>query len=255
MIHTIKLQISPDAIRGITNHTARAIAGTEPDIYRIGERYWSAVAYSLFESIFKAFLAKSRHEVDELGQSWKDHDPKTKAYSRMDARRSLTLYDNRAVRTPTLRVRPTLPPSVNRQWGGRWYGLFIQLTSKHGESDDSAKKIAGGSTWEYFKAMGYPTLLSLTQNMKLPILNRTGTLQRSVFPAPLSGGFYLPIDRNQVVRIQSGKLEIGTNRPNIADITRERPLWPRDISLWINRANAAGRDAIHEYLPIVLQQL
>lgn len=242
-------------ITNLVYHTQRAIVGLEPDTHGLGERYWSAVAHSLFSSIFAAFLAKSRHEEDDLGQSWKDHDPKTKAYNRPDARKNLKLYDNRAVRTPSLPVRPTLPPAVNKQWGGRWFGLWLQLTSRHGQGDSTAGKIAGGSTWEHFKALGYPTLIGLTRNLNLPLLNKTGTLQRSIFPAPLSGGVYIPIDSNQIYRREDGKLTIGTRLSYAVAVDKARPLWPKDIGPWLDQANAAGRDALHQQLEIVLKQL
>jgi hypothetical protein len=247
--------LSPERLREIIRHAGRAISGKDPDTHGIAQRYWSAVTYSLFESIFTAFLAKSRHEQDELGQTWTDLAPETKAYGRPDARQHLTLYDNRAVRNPALRVRPTLPPGINRQWGGRWLGLYLQLTSKHGEGDSVSKNIAGGNTWEYFKALGYPTLIGLTTNMTLPLMNRTGTLQKSLFPWPLSGGLYVPIDQNQVVRMTPGKLTIGTKLKYAGAADELRPLWPRDISVWLDRANGAGRDAVYEHLPLVIQRI
>ena len=245
---TIKGDFPPSKIKELVTHTSRAICGTEPDRYRVAERFWSAVAYSLFESIFTAFLTKSRHEVDELGLSWKDLDPKTKAYSRPDARTGLALYDNRAVRHPGLRVRPTLPPGINKQWGGRWLALYMNVFSENGAA-------AGGSTWDYFKAKGYPTLIGLTRDMKLPILNKTGTLQRSLFPAPLAGGIYVPIDQNQIFRLSGNRLTIGTKRPGVTAIDKERPLWPKDTSRWRARALEAGRDALYEFFPQLLTQL
>ena len=247
----IRTNLTAREIKHLVAYTKRCIAGTVPDHYRVGERFWSAVAYSLFESIFASFLAKSSHKVDELGQSWKDLQPTTKAYNRPDARKGLTLFDNRAVNTPSLRVRPTLPPSVNKAWGGRWLGILLSLEG----SSDSAANIAGGSTWEYFKALGYPTLIGLTENLKLPILNKTGALQRGLFPAPLKGGMYFPLDPNQVCEIGKGSLTVGVKHTGIEAITKERPLWPKNTGLWMSRALGAGRDAMWEYFPKLLVRL
>lgn len=247
----IKGNFSPEEIKHLVRYSAKCVKGTVPDHYRVGERFWSAVAHSLFESIFTAFLAKSNHQKDELGQSWKDLDPKTKAYNRPDARRSLVLYDNRAVRTPSLRVRPTLPPSVNKAWGGRWLGILMGYAVE----EDSTKELAAGSTWEYFKAKGYPTLIGLTQNLKLPILNRTGALQRSLFPAPLRGGIYIPLDANQIFEMSPGKLVVGTKRPGVEYIAGKRPLWKKKPSLWISRALDEGRKALWNYFPQLLIRL
>jgi hypothetical protein len=249
----IRGNFSPDELRRLLVHTAKAVAGQEPDTYGLSLKFWSAMSYSLFESIFAAFLAKSKGLNDDLGNSWKDLAPETKAYNRPDARTGLTLYDNRAVNTPDLRVRPTLPPSINRQWGGRWYGLYVHLFTAIG--DNESKKVAGASTWEHFKALGYPTLIGLTQNMKLPILNKTGALQRSLFPAPLKAGIYVPIDKNQIFRSEKGRLVLGTKRPGITNIDKQRPLWPKNISKWIDKATAAGRDAVYEALPNIIERL
>jgi hypothetical protein len=238
-----------DAQKAI-EHTKKVIAGLEPDTYGLGLRFWSAVSHSLFTSIFDAFLVKSNHGTDDLGLSWKDLSPEYKAYGRPDARRGLPLYDNRAVRTPSLRVRPTLNPSANRAWGGRWFALYLYL-----QGEEGGKEIAGGNTWDLFKAKGYPTLIGLMGNLKLPLLNRTGILQRSLFPAPLTGGLYIPLDKNQIFKPENGKLTIGTKRPHIGDIDKERPIWPKSIKPWLDKATAAGRDAIVEYLPTLLEQI
>lgn len=234
-------------ITRLVQHTKQVLLGKEDDSYGIAAKFWSAVAYSLFDSIFAAFLVKSAHGVDDLGQSWKDLDPRTKAYNRRDARKNLTLYDNFAVRTPGLRVRPTLTPQQNRAWAGRWYGLWVAL--------DGDKEHAAGSTWDYFKAKGVPTLLGLTHNLKLPILNQTGTLQKSLFPTPLSGGLYVPIDKFQIFRPSSGKLTIGTSRPDITSIHEVRPLWPKSIGPWLVKAVSKGRDAIFKEIPNVLGKI
>lgn len=248
----IKGNYPPEKVQKLVTHAAKAIAGKESDRYDIAIRFWSAMTYSLFESIFAAFLEKSKHGTDELGDSWKDLTPETKAYNRPDARTGLTLYDNWAVLTPELRVRPTLPPSINRQWGGRWFGIYLHL---FGTVGNQGRKVAGGSTWEHFKAMGYPTLIGLTRDMKLPLLNKTGTLQRSLFPSPLSGGIYVPLDTNQIFRPGNGKLQIGTKRPGVTAIDKTRPIWPKNVSKWISKANGAGRDAVYDFLPSVLAKL
>lgn len=247
----IRGNFTPEEISHLVRYTAKCIKGTVPDHHRIGERFWSAVAHSLFESIFTAFLAKSRHERDDLGLTWKDLDPKTKAYSRPDARSGLTLYDNRAVHNPSLRVRPTLPPSVNKAWGGRWLGILMS----YGIETEQGKQQAAGSTWEYFKAKGYPTLYGLTYNMKLPILHKSGSLQRSLFPAPLKGGIYIPLDPNQVCDISRGKLSIGTRRPGVEHVVEKRPLWKKRPRPWIAKALDAGREAVWEHFPQLLIRL
>lgn len=237
---------SPEKVRRAIQLAYQAISGEAPDRYGIAERFWSAVAHSLFSSIFIAFLAKSRHERDELGFQWIDHKPRTKAYSRPDARRSLSLTGPKR--------RPTLSDSQDRAWRGRFRAIYARLAVRMTERD--ARAIAAASAWNWVKDhMGAETLLSLTRGMLLPILNRTGTLQRSLFPAPLVRGSYRPIDPNQVYRPAPGSLEIGTRVPYTLAVDRARPVWPKRISLWLARAVQAGRDAVLEYLPEVLQRM
>lgn len=251
-MNTVRGNYTKETLNRAISHIKGVVTGKEKDQFGVGLRFWSAVAHSLFSDIFQAFLTKSTHSTDELGQSWKDLSPEYKAYGRPDARRGLQLYDNRAVNTPSLRVRPTLSPDANRAWGGRWLGILLGIDALE---SDSSKHIAGGSTWKYFKAKGYPTLKGLTRSMKLPILNKTGTLQRSLFPSPLSGGIYIPLDANQIFRPGSGTLTIGTKRPHIDAIDRDRPLWPKSIGPWLSKAVGKGRDVLYQELPLVLEQL
>lgn len=241
-----------ETINKTVSHLKGVVTGKEADTFGVGLRFWSAVAHSLFTDIFAAFLVKSQHGTDELGLSWKDLSPEYKAYGRMDARSGFATYDNRAVNTPELRVRPTLPPAANRAWGGRWLGIMMGINAFE---DDNSKRVAGGATWNYFKAKGFPTLKGLTRNLQLPILHKTGTLQSSLFPAPLSGGIYFPLDSNQIFRPGSGTLTIGTKRPHITAIDRDRPLWPKNIRPWLDRALVKGRDVLAEEFPKVLAQM
>ena len=237
----------PGKMSKLANYVRDVLAGKREDEFGIAIRYWSAVAQSLFDSIFLAFVIKSNHGSDNLGNSWKDLSRNTKAYGRKDAREGLTLYDNRAVKTPSLKVRPTLPPNINKQWGGRWFGLFVYMRGD--------KQGAGASTWEHFKAKGYPTLRGFTRNMKLPILNRTGVLQRSLMPFPLQGGISVPNDPNQIFRYEAGRLEIGSRFPYIETLSKDRPVWPFKMRPWIDKAHEAGRDAMFEYLPTIVEKV
>lgn len=247
----IQGNFTPQEIAHLVRYTAKCIKGTVPDHHKVGQRFWSAVARSLFESITTAFIAKSRHERDDLGVMWKDLDPKTKAYGRPDARLGLTLYDNRAVHNPSLLVRPTLPPSVNKAWGGKWLGILMHF----GIESEQQKSMAAGATWELFKAKGYPTLIGLTSDMRLPIMRRTGSLQRSLFPAPMKGGIYIPIDPNQICEIGRGKLTLGTKSPGARYSNETRPFWKKRPKKWIDKALDAGREAVWDYFPKLLIKL
>ena len=245
----------PKKVKELVAHMVRALGGQDADRWGFRERYWGAYAHSIFSSVFKAFLVKSQHGTDELGNNWEDLKLKTKAYGRMDARSGFQLFDNRAVRHPDLRVRPTLPPNINRQWAGFWLGNFRWYSLNKSGKNEYSKRLAGKFAWGYFKSKGYPTLLELTASLDLPILNSTGTLQRSLFPAPLSRGVYFPIDPNQVYKPRGTTLTIGTKVPYAEYVTMKRNIWPDNTSVWHKRASVAARDALYQYFPEVLQRV
>lgn len=120
------------------------------------------------------------------------------------------------------------------------------------DSEREAKAGAGAATWEHFKALGYPTLYGLTKDKKLPLLNKTGVLQKSLFPWPLSGGIYIPYDSNQIFRKTNRGIELGTKFPYVNDLDKDRPIWGKNISPWINKAVNAGVDAVYQHLPQVI---
>ena len=243
---TVDASLSREKLGALCEHVYNCIAGREADTYGIAKRFWSAFAYSMFKSIWEAFLDKRDHKRDELGNRWKDLAPSTKAYSRMDARKDLTLQGPK--------TRPTLTPEQDRVWRGRFYGIYKRLAVHMQEKE--AKSIASSAAWDYVKKqMGADTLINMLKNKAIPILHRTGALQRSLFPAPLSSGEYTPLDAQQVYQQGRGILTLGTKVPYAADVDKERPLWPEKIPLWMERAIGAGRDAVYEYLPTIIHQI
>jgi len=242
----IRANISAKKLTALVKHVQAVILGKEIDKYGFAKRFWGAVAHSMFTSIYDAFLIKSSGGTDELGFKWIDLHPKTKAYSRPDARRGLHL--------PGPKSRPTLTPAQDRAWRGLFVRLWHRL-ELHMDSD-SARDIAAASAWIRVKDFyGATTLIEMLRDAKLPILNKTGALQASLFPAPLANGTYSPINPDQVYRATSGSLTIGSKLPYAAYVDEKRPLWPDKAIVWVDRATAAGRDALHTHLPTVIKQL
>jgi hypothetical protein len=253
----------------------RAINGRGPDIHGFARVFQGAVAYSLFSSIHQAFLIKSDLSVDELGSRWRDLKPKTKAYSRMDARAHLDL--------PGPKYRPTLTDAQDRVWRGIYARIlrkkrgrgFTSAKERKGmskkeyketvsERRSAANSIAAGAAWIFVKEhMGAFTLLQECQ-VKIPVNQRTGRLVQSLEPAPLMGdGSYRPINSDQVIRgsgtgvtvsVPNSTLTIGTKVPYSEYVDKQRPLWPRRIGVWMDRATDAGRDAILEHLAKIVAE-
>jgi hypothetical protein len=232
---------------GIVRHMYLAIDGRAGDRYGFSAIFWGAIAHSLYQSIYSAFLVKSSHGTDSLGNYWKDIKPETKAYSRPKARIGLTL--------PGPKYRPTLPPGLDKVWRRVYARNFSRLALVMDEDD--ARGIAAAKAWNTVKDMGAWTLIGTLGVKQMPLLNRTGRLEESLVPNPLSsGGFgagqYEPANADQIFRIASGSLEIGTKVEYAEAVSVKRPIWPRRIGPWMEQAVEAGRDAIFTHLRIVI---
>lgn len=238
----VRTRYTKAEVQAIMRQGTNAIWGRAPDTYGFARVFWGAIAYSLFSSIHEAFLAKSNHGRDDLGFSWVDLTRKYKAYGRMDARRGIPL--------PGPKYRPTLKRNQNK----RWKSIFARIWIKKGK-DRQAAQIAAGAAWNYVKdKMGAITLIGETADRKVPLLQKTKRLINSLEPAPLLGdGRYAPINHDQIWRVQAGELTLGTRVPYAEFVDLKRPLWPRDISVWLDRAMSEGRDALIDRLIEILQ--
>lgn len=264
-------------VAAIVANGVRACNGRGPDTYGFARVFQGAIAYSLFSSIHKAFLAKSNHGLDELGFSWIDLKARTKAYGRMDARVGLDL--------PGPKYRPTLNAAQDRVWRG----IFSRIARKiRGRGFTSAKEregmskkkykatvaarrgaasgIAAGAAWTFVKDhMDATTLIDSCRDVKVPLLQRTKRLIQSLEPAPLMpDGSYRPINRDQVATngagagltasVPNSSLTIGTRVPYAEYVDQDRPLWPRHLGVWMDRAVDAGRDAVAAHLAEILRK-
>lgn len=263
-VATVRTRFTKREVQAIIQNGIRAVNSAGPDSYGFARVFWGAIAQSLFLSIHTAFLAKSNHGSDELGLSWVDLTPQYKTYGRMDARVGIPL--------PGPKYRPTLTPAQDKAWRGVFariaFKLNRSLTSKKQRQSLSRKEldvlrgkkrrqgmdIAAASAWIFVKEhMDAHPLIELCPPRKVPLLVKTHRLVDSLEPAPLaSDGSYHPLNQDQVFRVRGGELTLGTRVPYAEYLDPKRPLWPRDISIWMDRATEAGRDAIQERLAQVL---
>lgn len=272
-----KTKYTKAQVAAIIRNGIAACNGRAPDTYGFARVLKGAVAYSLFDSIHRAFLDKSAHGVDELGFKWIDLKAKTKAYKRMDARAGMSL--------PGPKYRPTLTPPQDKVWRGIFARVMRRLskrgfTSKRERSRMSRKVynqtvrsrrsnaagISAGAAWEFVKDhMGAITLIGELGGKQIPLMQDTHRLVESLEPAPLnSNGSYSPINSDQIasggnpsghtVSVQNPTLTLGTRVPYAEHAHKLRPLWPSNISIWMDRATEAGRDAVAVRLTEVLRE-
>lgn len=267
-----KRQVAAIIKNGINATNARG-----PDTYGFARVMRGAIAYSLFDSIHQAFLAKSAHARDELGFQWLDLKAATKAYGRMDARAGIPL--------PGPKYRPTLNTHQDKVWRGLFARIMRKkqgrgFTSKRersrlsaqqykqvlSERRSSASAVAAGAAWNFVKEhMGAITLIGECATKQIPILQDTHRLIESLEPAPLnSDGSYSPLNSEQICRGSGGSgltisgpnsgLIIGTKVPYAEYVHHRRPLWPANLSIWLARATAAGCEAVTVHLAEVLRR-
>jgi len=60
----------------------------------------------------------------------------------------------------------------------------------------------------------------------------TDRLFKSFLPGRVAGARYLP-RKEQIYRLDEGKLTIGSSVPYADDTAEERPVFPKDMDLWI----------------------
>jgi hypothetical protein len=216
---------------------------------KVVDAFWSAAIYSLFNSIHKAYLKKSKGQADELGETWPDLSPYTKAYKK-SRRGKLTKKQQRHARSATPGL---LTPTQYKEWKKNFFIQLSRLKRHHNDPGpgrmQDLKAAAAQYAWTVAKREGAETLLGVLGNQKYPIMVETGKLLRSLTPGKINTNkTYHPFNRWQVVKIKKGEAEIGTKIPyaTVAEGRGHyyRPLWSGKIDIFLERAIEAGRDAI-----------
>lgn len=240
---------TPEKVSEIIDSLGEVLSGDKPDKNGLREVFWNAFAYSLATSVHQAFLIKSAHGTDELGEKWLDLDPKTKAYSRKDGRAGLPLYGGK----PTLygnTHRPTLTKDQDQSWRKMYVARLSFLRTQMDESQ--ASSIAAACAWDYVKKIhGAKTIIDYAKDRIIPLLQRSGSLEKSLRPGNMFGEKYNP-PQNQVSRIEKNSLTWGTKIPYASRVDKKRPLWPKKIDPWITRAVEAGIQAVIKKLKDIL---
>lgn len=207
------------------------LSGKKNDIYGVRNAFWSGFAHSLYVSIFRAYLHKSRLSKDELGNSWPDITPETKAY-------------RRAKKTPG---RLGLLSSSQRKEWWKIYKKYKAIFLSKKNSQKQAKVLAAKKAWVEIKKQGGQTKIARYGNEKFPVLIDKGKLLASLTPGSFNGTQYRPRTRNQVFNITRYGLEMGTRVRYAQDHHQpkrqgfpQRRLWPVNMKPWLQNAMKAG---------------
>lgn len=220
---------------------------------RLTAVFYSAFAVSWFTSVSEGYDVKSAGGVDELGVSWEDIKPSTKAYHRPDLRREVFLPE-------VSRLRPTLTEAQNRVWKHiylsqlaaypaieadyrnrqqRAFAFLVQI-----EDEDRAKSRAAAIAWREVKERyGAKTLLEIIGTKKASLLKKTDRLRESYSPG---SGVPYQGPPEQIFQPVVGGLRLGSRVPYAGPVTRKRPVQPRGPSKWARKALLDGLIAVRQ---------
>lgn len=248
MATTIKSSLSKAEVKKIIDSIPGVIAGRERDPHKLHNKFWGAVALSMYESLNKAFEDKAQGGTDDLGHSWDELTERTKAYSRPiypgDVPRRMRLAERR---TDTIGL---LSPMEYKKWKQIFGRVFYANREKLGDAE--AKVMAGKIAWDELKKAGAQTKIDVLGSRNLLILRDTDRLFRSFFPGKLSKHSYRKFNKDQVYIVEKGAITIGTKVDYAEDVFKQRPLWFGDISRWVKKASRAGTKRIVEHLKDIL---
>lgn len=239
------------------------ISGTKPSRFGLHKTFWGAVAHSLFTSIYAGFKAKSEGGTDELGESWEDIQQHTKAYHRDVAQGGTDKglvrrrrYNMGRLESGERRGLGLLTPGQYKLWKNTFGVIYHHYKDNHGTFDQlrALKSTAAQIAWTRVKESGGVTMWDVLGTRKLPLLVRTGELEKALTPGtydPATG--YKKGNKNQVYVVNRGAITIGVNLAKANYVSKQRPLWPADIDLWLNRAVEAGVEAVFKRLQEILE--
>lgn len=219
---------------------------------RIYNSFWSAVTLSIFEDVYQGYLDKAEGGPDELGHAWPDLAVSTKAYKR-PRRGLLSSSQRRRANQSTIGL---LSPSQYAKWKETFAKVYNREYRNNNinsaREDTDAKAKAAKIAWAQAKTAGAETYKAVLGEKDMQIMRVTDTLLKSFHPGKISNRKYIKGNKHQVVKLDKGDLEIGTNvayakmassrKTGQYKISRE--ILPKNLGVWYERAIGKGRDAI-----------
>jgi len=249
MAKRIRTKLTKDRVKEVIRKVPAIIRGEErKDPLGLHNKFWAAVAHSMFTSLSEAFEVKAQGGQDELGNSWHDIQPETKAYHRSVHTGDLSRSQSRAMKNPN--TLGMLTPAQYRKWRRIFGSIYHQEKNKVGEEE--ARKLAGQVAWARLKREGADTKIRVLGNRDLLIMRDTDRLFRSFLPGKVTKNSYRKYNRDQIYEVRKGEVTLGTSVDYASEVFDDRPLWAGDLSPWIKRASAAGVKHITDYIERVM---
>lgn len=248
----VKTRLKFSELKRVLRDFPLIIAGKKQDIRGIRRAYWSGFANSMFHDIQVAFDLKANLQADELGDTWPDLSPTTKAYSRPARQGDLTEQEKRNLRN--YRTKGLLDAQQTRIWKGFFNRQRMKLL-REGAAPPVATNIAAVQAWAFIKSQGGSTKMDRLGFRKLQVLKDFKKLYKSLSQGTFNGYEYKPPNNVQIFKITRTGLELGTrdkkasyHHHGIPNKLPQRRLWPKNLSIWTNRASIAGNKAAIEQL-------
>lgn len=193
---------------------------------RLSNELLAWTIYYTFQIIHEEFLVKSRGGTDSAGIRWKPLSPRTIAYRPL-GRGDAQLFGVRNFKA----TRGLLTPTQDKRWRAI-YGYQI----RQGKTPAEAASLA----WNILKGAGAKTKIGTLANRQVPILILTQRLERSLRPGKVIAGQYIP-SQEQEYEIAGTRLIVRTTVPYSDRLSQERPIFPPDLTPWINRARILAK--------------
>jgi len=244
MATVIRTTLSTKKVQKLINSIPAIVAGRARDPFKLHKKFWGAVAFSMYESLNKAFETKAQGGIDELGNNWDDLTEHTKAYSRPiypgDLPRRMRLNEKRS---DTIGL---LSPGEYKKWRAIYASVLRKNEKKLGTGE--AKILAAKVAWSEIKKDGAQTKIDVLGSRDLLILRDSDRLYRSFLPGKLTKHSYRKYNKDQVFIVEKGAVTVGTKVEYAEEVFKQRPLWIGSLAPWIKRASRAGTKRIVDFL-------
>lgn len=224
------------------------LSGIYNDSYGVRRAFWGGFAHSLYRSIFRAYLHKSRLGPDELGNRWPDISPATKV-KRLSK-------PNRSKRKPSLGLLNTKQKKFWWQMYRKHKALFLQ---KKRMPLKKAKAAAAKVAWSKVKKIGGKTKIGVFGNKKIPVMIDKRRLIESLAPGTFNGTHYTKRNTDQIFTVMRDRVILGTKVPYSAEHHSpkrrglpQRRLYPESMGPWMTAAVFEGTLAVGRKLARVL---
>jgi hypothetical protein len=216
-----------DDLLAMVRRLPAVLAGREADALGIARGLQLRLAVALLSRVQQAFVAKARGGVGDDGVKWAPLKRSTIAHRRT------TAGERKAAGAGGKRTRGLLTAAQDRRWKQVFGSRLAQMLAR-GMGLGAAKARAAQIAWAVLKGEGALTKLAAFGGRQVEIGRDTGRMFRSLSPGTEDRPSGAP---EQVLRVEPGRVTVGTNVPYAAPFHKRRPLWRTDGTLpeaWAN---------------------